>query len=94
MFMRKIITISILFFSCFCFSQVKTIKKEPVKEPEVLDCPSSSTVQNEKPNSQEIVNKENANYSASFYKRKTSEIKENPLVALPINFNWLHHSLV
>jgi len=93
MFMRKIITISILFFSCFCFSQVKTIKKEPVKEPEIIDCPSSSTVQNEEIRGQ-VVNKENANYGVSPYKRKTSEIKENPLVALPTNFNWLHHSVV
>lgn len=95
--MRKIITISILFFSCSCFSQVKKVQKEAVAESVILDCMKSTTVQNEERQSCTILNNEEAYYSTS-YKRKTNEITENPLnnikLALPSNFNWLHYSLV
>lgn len=96
--MRKIITISILFFSYSCFSQEKIMEKKSAAKSSVLDYLHSSTVQNEETQSLIIINDEQTVYSGS-YKRKSNEITENPLynnirLALPSNFNWLHFSLV
>lgn len=94
--MRKIITISILFFSCSCFSQAKAIEKKSAAKSSVLDYLRSSTVQNEETQSL-IINDEQAVSGSSY--RRLNEITENPLynnirLALPSNFNWLHFSLV
>lgn len=97
--MKKVITVAILFFSYSCFSQTKSEDKKSVEKTDisVRVLTLSTDVSNENGSlDSSILKVVNDNYS-NFYRRKSTEITENPLnvkLALPHNFNWLHYSVV